>query len=451
MARITKKVFNDLALWMMGFGLVVGIVFPIFMKLIGVPSTITDALWFRAACVGAGLLVGLVNITLAKNVVERRLRILADHMNNIENHLFEISGKNEPVDCDSMNCHIVVDSADAIGDSALAFNHLVDTISASMKMEMSLRNYTQMLGKYLETESLSAQALQMLLEDFEAESGAMFVIKSGELFLVKSKGINDESNLVENSIIREVMIDEEDKLLDFPPSLKLEGVLTTYRPRQVIVKPIKYKSMMLGILLLGKSSEFDSSTVNMLEVFTNGLGLAMHNAITYDQVQRLAAIDSLTSFYNRRFGLIRLREECQRAIGNDGYLGLIMFDVDHFKQVNDTYGHPIGDKILRQIGNITRNVVRDGDVLIRYGGDEFLAVLVGASHHDTLEIAEKLRRAATEFQLMNQNQAIKISLSIGVVSYPDFSCENESDLIDAADTALYSAKEAGRNQVFSAV
>jgi diguanylate cyclase (GGDEF)-like protein len=188
----------------------------------------------------------------------------------------------------------------------------------------------------------------------------------------------------------------------------------------------------------------------MLDVFVNGLGLALHNAMTYDQVQRLAAIDSLTAFYNRRFGLIRLREECTRAVSNDGYLGVIMFDVDHFKQINDTYGHPVGDKILNQVGNITRNVVRDGDVLVRYGGDEFLAVIVGASHNDTMEIAEKLRRAASEFQFTNQHQAIHITLSIGVVSYPNQNCENETDLIDAADQALYMAKEAGRNQVISA-
>lgn len=450
MAIITKKVFNDLAIWMMGFGLLVGLIFPLFMSLLGVSQDITYAIWFRLSCIVAGLLVGLVNILLAKTVVEKKVRTLATHMSEIENHLHEISGKNEPIDCDSIKCHIRVESADALGDSAIAFNRLVDTISHSMKIEMSLRTYTQMLSRHLDTDSLCRNALEMLLDDYDAQSGAIFVLKGGELILIEAKGISDQSHLIQNSVIQEVLIDEKEKIIDFPPEIKLEGVLTTYRPNQIIVKPIKYKQIMLGILLLAKSRQFEPSKLSILDILSNGLGLALHNAITHDQIQKLAALDSLTSFYNRRFGLMRLKEECTRAISNDGFIGLIMFDVDHFKQINDTYGHPVGDKMLKQISNITRSVVRDGDVLIRYGGDEFLVVLVGASHGDTLEIAEHLRRATEESQLINQSQVIHTSLSIGVVSYPTYSCENEIDLIDACDHAMYIAKESGRNQVISA-
>jgi diguanylate cyclase (GGDEF)-like protein len=450
LARITKKVFNDLALWMMGFGLLVGVIFPFFMSLLGVSNTITHALWFRFACIFAGLLVGLVNITLAKRVVEKRLKTLASHMGDIESRLGEISGKNEPIDCDNLTCHITVDSADAIGDSAIAFNRLVDTIASSLKMEMNLRAYTQMLSKHLDTEALCRNALETFLVDFRSESGAIFVIRGGDLSLIEAKGISEKSNLIHNALIQEVMIDEQDRILTLPDAIKLEGVLTKYRPRQVLIKPIKYKQIMLGILLLGKAEEFEASKISMLDIFCNGLGLALHNAITYDQVQRLAALDSLTSFYNRRFGLIRLREEFVRAVSNDGFLGLIMFDIDHFKQVNDTYGHPVGDKLLKQIANITRSVVRDGDILVRYGGDEFLITLVGASHTDTLEIAEQLRRATSESRLLINNQAIQVTLSIGVVSYPNNRCENEIDLIDSADHALYIAKDSGRNQVIAA-
>ena len=450
MAAITKKVFNDLAIWMMGFGLFVGTVFPVFMSLLGVSQDITNAFWFRLACILAGLLVGSMNIMLAKTVVEKRVRTLANHMKEIENHLHEISGKNEPIDCDGIKCHIQVDSLDALGESAIAFNRLVDTISNSMKIEMSLRTYTQMLSRHLDTDSLCKNALEMLISDYDAQSGAIFVIKGGDLQLIESKGISEVTNLSNISVIQEVMIDEKEIILNFPSDIILEGVLTTYRPVQVIVKPIKYKQIMLGILVIGKSRVFEASKISILDILCNGLGLALHNAITHDQVQRLAALDSLTSFYNRRFGAMRLKEECARAISSEGFIGLIMFDVDHFKQINDTYGHPVGDKLLKQIANITRSVVRDGDVLIRYGGDEFLVVLVGASHKDTLEIAENLRRVTTESQLISQNQVIKTTISIGVVSYPTCNCDNEIDLIDAADHALYVAKESGRNQVVAA-
>ena len=191
MAAITKKVFNDLAIWMMGFGLFVGTVFPVFMSLLGVSQDITNAFWFRLACILAGLLVGSMNIMLAKTVVEKRVRNLANHMKEIENHLYEISGKNEPIDCDGIKCHIQVDSLDALGESAIAFNRLVDTISNSMKIEMSLRTYTQMLSRHLDTDSLCKNALEMLISDYDAQSGAIFVIKGGDLQLIESKGISE--------------------------------------------------------------------------------------------------------------------------------------------------------------------------------------------------------------------------------------------------------------------
>ncbi len=111
MVRITKKVFDDLAIWMVGFGIFIGIVFPYFMLIVGVSSTIALSWWFRTACILAGLFVGGVNIILARRVVGNRLLLLAEHMVGIEGSLKAISGKNEAFDCSSMKCHIPVDSA----------------------------------------------------------------------------------------------------------------------------------------------------------------------------------------------------------------------------------------------------------------------------------------------------------------------------------------------------
>ena len=205
MIRITRKVFDDLAIWMVGFGMFIGIVFPYFMLLMGVSGAIALTWWFRTACILAGLFVGVVNIALARRVVGDKLRLLADHMVGIEGNLKAISGKNEAFDCSSMKCHIPVDSADAIGESSQAFNNMVDTLSRSMHTEISIRTYTQMLTNHLETDKLCSHALDSLLEISGAQGGAILVEDSGEMRLISSFGIRKPEVLLDNQLLLNVL------------------------------------------------------------------------------------------------------------------------------------------------------------------------------------------------------------------------------------------------------
>ena len=118
--------------------------------------------------------------------------------------------------------------------------------------------------------------------------------------------------------------------------------------------------------------------------FRADLGLAVNNALAHDRLERLAAVDPLTDAYNRRFGLGRLREEYSRAVRAEAPLGILMLDLDHFKAVNDTYGHLVGDRVLRAVAGACRRVIREGDVLVRYGGEEFLVLLPGAGPDDVV-------------------------------------------------------------------
>ena len=119
----------------------------------------------------------------------------------------------------------------------------------------------------------------------------------------------------------------------------------------------------------------------------------MNNALAHDRLERLAAIDPLTEAYNRRFGLARLHEEYSRAVRAEAPLGILMLDLDHFKAVNDIYGHLVGDRVLRAVARACRRVIREGDVLVRYGGEEFLVLLPGAGVDDVMQIGERIRRA----------------------------------------------------------
>ena len=447
MIRITRKVFDDLAIWMVGFGMFIGIVFPYFMLLMGVSGAIALTWWFRTACILAGLFVGVVNIALARRVVGDKLRLLADHMVGIEGNLKAISGKNEAFDCSSMKCHIPVDSADAIGESSQAFNNMVDTLSRSMHTEISIRTYTQMLTNHLETDKLCSHALDSLLEISGAQGGAILVEDSGEMRLISSFGIRKPEVLLDNQLLLNVLKTESRNIVDIPDDLMLDGVVTDFRPRVSILEPIKYKQIPMGIIVLVSGSLFRDDLLDTLDLFSRSLALALHNAMVHDQVQRLAAIDPLTGIYNRRFGMTRLHEEFVRAVQIESAIGLLMLDIDHFKGVNDTYGHSIGDRVIRQIANVAREALREGDILIRLGGDEFMAVLLGASLHDVSLTAERIRRQVEERAISFGDQRVQVTVSNGGVSFPEKEVAGEQELIDAADRALYHAKNSGRNKV----
>ena len=184
-----------------------------------------------------------------------------------------------------------------------------------------------------------------------------------------------------------------------------------------------------------------------LDLFRHGLGLSLNNALAHDRLQRLAALDPLTGAYNRRFGLNRLHEEFVRAVRANSPVGLLMIDIDHFKSVNDTYGHMVGDRLLTSIAGVIGSILREGDILIRYGGEEFLAVLPAASSDDIRAIGERVRRATEESTLAEGTQTVRITVSVGGAAFPNQNVASERALVELADTALYTAKQSGRNRV----
>jgi diguanylate cyclase (GGDEF)-like protein len=175
---------------------------------------------------------------------------------------------------------------------------------------------------------------------------------------------------------------------------------------------------------------------------------AIHNARLYEQTQRLAVTDPLTNLSNHRSFRDSLAMEIHRASRLGYALGLLMIDVDNFKRVNDTFGHPVGDDVLRDIADVLRSNLRQTDVAARYGGEEFAIVLPGLGPRGVEAVGEKLRRAVKALQpLVAEGAApFQISISVGGVSasHPNL---NAVDLIRVADSALYAAKRRGRDAV----
>jgi two-component system, cell cycle response regulator len=168
------------------------------------------------------------------------------------------------------------------------------------------------------------------------------------------------------------------------------------------------------------------------------------------QMFESALRDGLTKAYNKRFFETRLDEEVAYALRQDARLALLMFDLDHFKHVNDTYGHLAGDFVLAEIGTLVTATSRREDIFARIGGEEFAVIARGLTRAQALEFAERLRRAIHEHSFVHEGTVLPVTASLGVACVPDTPVNSATALSAAADAALYRAKTSGRNRVESA-
>ena len=176
----------------------------------------------------------------------------------------------------------------------------------------------------------------------------------------------------------------------------------------------------------------------------NIAAMALSKAQLYQKMENLATIDGLTNLANHRHFQDILAAEIRRAKRHNLSLALLMIDIDYFKQINDNYGHQMGDYILAEIGDVFKQNIREVDFVARYGGEEFAIILVGKKPLNYYITAERIRQAVANHKFVYQKQTIPITISIGISLYPN-DTENQSELIRLADQALYLAKNSGRD------
>jgi diguanylate cyclase (GGDEF)-like protein len=445
--RLTRRVFADLAIWMIGFGLLIGLVFPPFCLLLGLPGSGVMTPLFYAATLAAGLVVGAVNFALARLVVGRRLRILAASMGTVERQLAQATFSHDWSGCDPASCALVVDSTDEVGTSAAAFNRLIGTLARSHAVESAMRDFSVVLSSEFDLDDLVGAALDGLLRHTGADAGAILVAREDRMEPLASYGLRTTDGLADSDHVRRVIrLGRTEQLAIEGSDVIIDSLLVAQAAREILVAPITFKSVPLGVTILATPARFEPDALGLLQQLSADLGLAINNALAHDRLERLAAVDPLTDAYNRRFGLGRLREEFSRAVRAESPLGILMLDLDHFKAVNDTYGHLVGDRVLRAVARACRRVVREGDVLIRYGGEEFLVLLPGAGPEDVAQIGERTRRAVAETTVLDGEQVIGVTISLGGATFRD-AMDSPESLVAQADRALYDAKEGGRDRL----
>lgn len=227
-------------------------------------------------------------------------------------------------------------------------------------------------------------------------------------------------------------------------------------PASVAVLPLRRQDRLIGSLNLGSLEEgrfIVGSATDFLEHLGAVLAIALENALNHERIKYIGLTDALTGVHNRRYFDRRLGEEMERIQRSGQPLACLFLDVDHFKQVNDTHGHQMGDRVLQEVAARIKAQLRLSDVLGRYGGEEFAVLLIHTGTAQALNIAERIRAsvAAVPFWLDgDHNLAITISIGVSVLlpedglTDPDLAAET---LVARADQAMYRAKQGGRNRV----
>ena len=219
----------------------------------------------------------------------------------------------------------------------------------------------------------------------------------------------------------------------------------SYRTQSILVVPLQDPTgNILGVLELinaqdrGQTVPFDSEYESLVRSLASQAAVAIRNA----RLEDLSFKDALTDVYNRRYFMVRMEEEFKRHTRFDEPLSLALLDLDHFKDVNDRFGHRAGDEALRDVARLLLKHSRSFSIVTRYGGDEFAIILVNTARPGALVYAERIRAVIEQHSFMHGRGTV----SLGVASSPE-DAATADDLIVAADKALYDAKRLGRNRV----
>jgi two-component system cell cycle response regulator len=215
--------------------------------------------------------------------------------------------------------------------------------------------------------------------------------------------------------------------------------------------PVETNSRLAGMLVVtGRPVEkMTPETRAFLGQVANQAHIVMENSRLFERVRNLAIRDSLTELFNHRHIMDLVQHEFERVGRYQNAFSVLMIDVDHFKRINDDHGHPAGDAVLREMSQLLRETLRTTDLLGRYGGEEFVALLPHTTPEEARQTAERIRYRVQHTRFRAGDEEVRVSVSVGMASCPSAAIDSPDALLREADKALYRAKEAGRNRVAS--
>jgi diguanylate cyclase (GGDEF)-like protein len=228
--------------------------------------------------------------------------------------------------------------------------------------------------------------------------------------------------------------------------------ITSQETHSIICVPLKNRNRILGVIELvntGNELVFDETVLPILTVIADYVAIAIENSQYFAKINQLIITDDLTGLYNSRHFNQLIEYETERAIRYDNPLALVFFDLDHFKQINDTHGHLVGSRILTEVGKLVQRYTRKVNLAARYGGDEFVILLPSTDKKSALLMAESLLSTICNHPFKaDDGTPIQLTASFGVASMPEDTSDRK-ELVFLADKAMYRVKETTRNAVLA--
>ena len=451
--KTNRNVFNRLFGAMIAFGLFTGIIFPFFAKTI-LHTERALSPQFIGLCLGAGLLVGLVNYLLFHLVISKELDRIIKGMHEINADIQEALGQQIP---SNKPCELEITSDDRLGEVIISFNQMGKTIDERQRQERRLRELMNTLSDCVDLTFIGQIILSHLPAPPVWQHALLYVLVGEEYQCIALKNVNRDT------IKQTLPATDLQFITDNPPepfytmdvrdscfkSLELQETDTSYAATHITFAPLfgNEKIIALVVTACHEYVALTAENKRFCRSFCDHVEPYLRHALLHNKIQRLATVDELSQALNRRAGMDRLQNEYSAAVRHKLSLSLIMLDIDHFKKVNDIYGHQAGDMVIRELGRRLLTKLREEDVLFRYGGEEFVIILPHIDLTGAALCAERIRSFIREEPFNTENNELEIRISLGVVSWPETQASDPEMLNNLADKALYQAKAQGRDQV----
>ena len=311
------------------------------------------------------------------------------------------------------------------------------------------------LTSELDLEQVLKRILLLLKKVIPYDSATLLLLEDEKFRVMAARGSTDTAQLGghtyrdNNFLIEKIVQTKKAYIVDDAQSnSKISLVDTVQNVRGWMGVPLLWHGEIVGILTVDSYQPglYHTAHAYLAETFANGAAIAIENARLYKEAQTLATIDSLTGLTNRRSFYALAENEFVRSKRYGHPLSLIMIDIDHFKSVNDSYGHAIGDAVLKMLTQKVRLELRQTDIFARFGGEEFMVLLPETDTLNAVQVAERIRNCIAETPVSVEEHKIMVTISLGIAEY-DETCINLDDLLNRSDKALYWAKQIGRNRV----
>ncbi len=339
----------------------------------------------------------------------------------------------------------------------LELRHLFDE-NSELKNLLTLYETCQRLNSCMEIERLYGLSLDAIMQGLRGDAGmASFRISQDDDFELNSyRGMEEDEA---RSLLDYLLHNDLAQMPEHVINLDLNGTagentpLHFLRIRSAIILPFPILGKLEGMIMIFKKDpkdSFDLMDMGSARFIAEQVSLSLENALRYNEAQRLIFIDDLTSLFNTRYLDLNLQNEIKRAKRNKSHLSLLFIDLDFFKDVNDNYGHLVGSKVLVKMADILHSCLRDIDIVVRYGGDEFIVLLTETDCAGAEKVAERIRDTVENYTFdVRPDLNLRLTCSVGISTFPD-DADNKTDLINLADKAMYRGKETTRNVVYSA-